>query len=185
MREVTTAFETAIENDSIFPFMLAEIEDTEGTLYVWSGYGELIWNDNTYIGLAGLGQVSNLEEVETLYASGVTLGINGVPSSLVSVALQEITQGKEATLYLGLLDPDAQTVVSDPSLVFRGLIDVPTLTDTGEASTLELTVESELIRLESAGNATYTPYFQKVDYPGDDGFNFVAGLVEQEIDFGA
>lgn len=184
MRDVTEDFAEAIRENKIYPFMLADIEDINGTFHVWSGYGILVYNEIEYLGLASLGSVSNLEEVESLYASGAVLTLNEVPSSLISTALAEIAQGKNATLYLGLFDATEETLISAPSVVFKGLTDIPTITDAGESSKIELTVESELIRLENATYFTYTPHDQKRTYPTDTGFDFVASLAEKSIEFG-
>jgi hypothetical protein len=61
-------------------------------------------------------------------------------------------------------------VIGDPVQVFAGSLDVPTLTEGAETSTLSITAENPLIDLNRAPNRRFTDVDQQVDYPGDTGF---------------
>ena len=60
-----------------------------------------------------------------------------------------------------------------------------TIKDSGETSTIELTVESRLIDLQRQRERRFTDADQKYFYPGDTGLQYVAGLQDQVIYWGA
>lgn len=65
---------------------------------------------------------------------------------------------------------------TEPLLLFTGLLDRPTIRETTDAPLIELTYESELIRLGTANVHRYTDEGQRAFYPNDRGFEYVAFL---------
>lgn len=183
-RNVTSAFITASRAGTVLPFLLAEVWDSEGALRVWSGYGDLSWDGETWIGTGDMGQVSAIQETADLYAGGATFSLAGTPASLVSMALGTMRQGLPTKLYLGFFDTSTLAIVADPALLFSGLTDVPEIEDSGEQSRISISAESELIRLETPVYRRYTHEDQQLDYPGDKGFEYVPTLQDREITFG-
>jgi hypothetical protein len=56
---------------------------------------------------------------------------------------------------------------------------VPTITDSGDTCTLEITFENALISLQLAPNRRFTDVDQQIDFPGDTGMAYVG--VEQNL----
>ena len=184
-RNVTSAFVTASQAGTVFPFYLAEIWDEDGALRVWTGYGDLSWGGYTWIGTGTLGSVSAIQETADLYAAGADFALQGAPGELVSMALGTMRQGLPAKLYLGFFDADTGAIVADPALVFEGLTDVPEIEDSGADSVITISAENELIRLETPVARRYTHEDQQINYPGDKGFEYVPTLQDVKIIFGA
>lgn len=67
-------------------------------------------------------------------------------------------------------------LIAEPLPLFTGLLDQPTIHETSEAPLIELTYESELIRLNTANVHRYTDEGQRAFYPNDKGFEYVAFL---------
>jgi len=63
-------------------------------------------------------------------------------------------------------------------------MDVMTITDSGESSTISLTIESRLVELERVRPFRYTDNSQKLRHPTDDFFSFVPALQDREIAWG-
>lgn len=136
---------------------------------------------------SGLGQIfaiGAVEETADLTATALTLTLAGIPSTLISVALGENYQGRDARLYYGFLDSDHQLTRS-PDLYFRGLMDTMDIERGAENATVTVTVQSRLILWERAPNRRYTNEQQQKDYPGDLGFEFVSQTVEKELPWGS
>jgi hypothetical protein len=96
----------------------------------------------------------------------------------VSLALQEPYQNRACRILFGV------TNVADVIEVFGGFMDVMTIEDSGETSTISLTVESKLVQLERAKELRYTNESHRALFPSDTFFSFVADLQDKEVVWG-
>jgi hypothetical protein len=118
-----------------------------------------------------------------MQASGINVTLTGVKSSLVAVAKDHEYQGRPLTVMLGAFDTSGD-LVADPTIIFSGFMDIMTISESGETSTINIAVENKLIAFERARVRRYTAEDQKIDYPTDKGFEFVTAIVEKEIIWG-
>lgn len=181
-RDLTAGMQAEIVKQLTRPAIFYEGEFATGTVRLWSGIGDIIWNGQSWQGAGLLGSVSPIEENADVRAAGVRVALSGVPGTLVSLALAEARQGKRASLWLAMLD-EAGAVLADPYLIFNGLLDVPTITETGEGATIELSYENRLISLRTPNIRRYTAEDQKAVYPEDAGFDFVTSLQDTAINW--
>lgn len=84
----------------------------------------------------------------------------------------------------GELFNNPSIIVSEPYIVFSGFMDVMTLKDKGDTSTVTVNCESELVTLENPKIKRYTPQDQAIDFPNDKGLEYVAALQDDEILWG-
>ncbi len=77
----------------------------------------------------------------------------------------------------------AKTLEGSPILLFRGKMDTMADTDTGEISTLALSVESELLDLERPREIRLTHEQQLQLFPGDKGCIHVADIQDKIIEW--
>jgi hypothetical protein len=56
--------------------------------------------------------------------------------------------------------------------------------DSGEASTISVTVDSKLVETEKASNLRYTSESQKSRYSGDTFFDYVSAIQDADIIWG-
>lgn len=183
-RNLTPAMITAIQAKTVQPFLLVKIETAGGDVRVWSGLGDLTLDSELYIGTGKLGTISPVQESTELRANGLNFQLSGIPSDIVSAALNDMKSGKNVQLWIGFFDTATQAIVADPYELFAGISDVPTLDEGAETSTLSLSAVNRLVELERKRERRYTKEDQAVDDPVDLGFDQVPALQDMEILFG-
>lgn len=175
-RTIPSALLTALSQSEVEPFYAFEAFFDSGTIRFWTGTGDKTLDGNTYQGLGTLIGISGLEEVGDLSAKSATVTLSGVPAEVVTLALAEPYQGRECRVYFGAGDEAVQA--------FTGLMDQMTIEDSGEASTIRLSVESRLVELERPRKRRYTQESQQARYAGDTFFSFVTDLQLKEVLWG-
>lgn len=193
MRNVNTTLLNALYdggnqvNDlkDIEPFYAVDMDFDSANLRIWTGVGNRTINGQTYQGTGSLLQIEGIEEVADLSAKGTTLTLSGLSSTVLSMALTEDYQGREATIYWGVLGVD--NVVN----VFSGYMDKMTIVDQGKSSSISLTVESKLIVLERANPRRYTHASHQAtiategyDNSSDTIFKWVTRLADKQVPWG-
>ena len=168
---------TGITSSEIKPFYAVELLFDSGAVRLWTGYENTTIDGDTYVGAGNLLSIPNVEEIADMSAKSAEIVLSGVSAELVTLALAEPYQGRTARILFGIL---GQT----PIEVFGGLMDVMTITDSGESSVISLTVESRLVELERIRPFRYTDQSHKLRYPNDDFFSFVPALQDREIVWG-
>lgn len=175
----------ANELTDIEPYYGIDLAFSSGNLRIWTGVGNRTIAGNTYLGTGSLLKVDGIDEVNDLTAKGMTLTLSGLSSTILSMALTKQYQGREATVYWGVLG------VADVVNVFSGLMDKMTILDQGETSTISLTVESKLIILERANPRRYThaSHLATVGTEGylnsnDTIFKWVTRLADKQVPWG-
>ena len=181
-RDLTASVQSAIEATQVQPFLLFEGLFSSGYVRMWSGYGDLSWNGQTWTGVGNLMGISAVQETSEIQANGITISMNGIPSELISLALQEAEQGKSGKVYLGFLDESG--VIANPHMIFEGKLDIPAIQEEGEMSTISITYESRLINLQRARESRFTNEEQQREYAGDLGCEFVPSMKEVTLTWG-
>lgn len=182
-RTLPTGFQTAVSAPVVRPAFLVQLNWPSGTVYAWTGYGNIAWGGHTFIGTGYLGKISEIKESGDLAANGVNLSLSGIPSALVAEALENNAQGQPAKIWLAAMAADG-SFAADPYLVFDGKIDQTVITDSGDSATITVQLQKELVDNRS-GARRYTHEDQQIDFPGDRGFEYVAGLATKTISWGA
>lgn len=183
MRDVTGAVQTALAADKIRLALLFEGEFATGTLRLWTGVGDLSWNGHTWTGAGQLLSASEIRETGDVRATGLTISLSGMPSTLLSVVLQSARQGYGGTVWLALFDA-AGAVIADPAITFKGRLDVPSIDEAEDGCTISVSYESRLIDLDRARDRRYTSEDQAIDYPADLGFDYVPSIQDAQINWG-
>jgi len=190
-RTVPASLLTALSQPEVQPFYAVELlfDDSDDTRYdeggysgenairLWTGYGDKTVNAETYTGSGNLLAISGLEEANDLSAKNITLTLTGIASSIVSLALSEPYQRRLCRVYFGTDDTTAIEV-------FSGFMNTMSIEDSGETSTITLTVESKLVRLEKASNRRYTHENHVSRHAGDTFFSYVADLQDKDVVWG-
>lgn len=179
-RDLSASMQTEVDAAAVEPVFFVEMDFSSGFVRVWSGYGEFTWDAKTWSGVGHLGEIEPLSEGIDFVANGASLKLSGIPSDLISVALGEYYQGRAATIYLGLLD-SAGAIIADPVPIYAANMDTMEINEDGETSTIIVRIESQAISLKRSREWRYTHEDQQIDYPGDLGFEYVAGLQDKEV----
>ena len=178
-RNVTTSLQTALSADSISPFFAFKLEFDSGTLYLWTGLGDQSIGGQTYTGTGAILQVSEVTETSDMEAVGAKLTLTGLDSSILSLALTEAYQGRPATIYFGVVSD-----LTEMTEIFSGYMDTMGIAETGNTCTIEMTIENKLTELEKVRAIRYTSAYQKNQYPGDLGMDFIEDLQDKKITWG-
>lgn len=182
-RGLVAGFQTATEAASINLILMAQFEFPSGDVNVWTGYGNLVYAGDTYVGVGDLGNVGTVEEALEVAAKSMIFSLSGIPSALIALALTDNYQGRPARLFIGALDSSG-AIIADPYEVFSGRMDVIEVQDGGDTATFNLTAESRLIDLNRSRERRYTDEDQRIDYPTDEGLKFIAGLQDKTLYWG-
>lgn len=203
-RTLSSAVSDALDDDVVYPFFAVELVfDTPNTLRLWTGYGTLIYEGQEWYGTGNMLGVSTVEETMQMAATGVSLTLSGVPSEVISLALQEPYQGRVCNIYFGMFaygalqqEDEAYILMQDGSKIglelqetgvteiFTGYMDQMNISEAPDTSTIQLSVESKLIDLERQRVARYTSEYQKSLYPLDRGLEFVESIQDLKLTWG-
>lgn len=175
---------TALGEKEVFPFFAVSMDFASGPLYMWSGYGDLVYEGNTYLGAGQILNVSSVGETTELEAKGSTITVTGIPSSFLALALTEPYQGRECNIYFGLLTPNTVSPIEGFIEIFSGELDQMNITEAADTATISVTAENALIKLERPVVRRFTDSDQKSRFPTDQGLGFVASLQDKELFWG-
>lgn len=183
-RSMEAAVSTAAQQTDIRAALLAYFAFSSGDVRAWSGTGDLSFSGDTYQGVGNLGRISRVEETVDIRAAGLTFELSGVPSSLISIALDDNYQGRTCTLWMGLFDTD-NALIADPFVLFQGRMDTMEIEDGGKTAIIRLTAENRLIDLTRLDSV---PYYTQADqaqlYGNDRGLEYVPAMQEAVIVWG-
>lgn len=191
-RDLPSGISDNLEDDVIFPFFAVELLFDDGTfdtidgqaadriLRLWTGNGDLSLNDDTFFGTGNLLDISAVEETVEIAARGATLTLSAVPSDVISLALTQQYQGRQAKIYFGLKKSGSTTFKE----IFAGYMDQMKIEEGPETSTIQLTLENKLIDLERPRVGRFTSEYQKAAYANDKGFDFVESLQDLQLNWG-
>jgi hypothetical protein len=182
-RNLTAAAITEITAQNMRPVIFAQLQFVSGIVYLWSGFGSIVWNGQTWIGVGTLGAIGSLSETSDITAAGLQLSLSGIPSDLITKALGEVRQGAPVILYQAFLTA-AGAVVNNPYNAWSGRMDTCTIAEGADTATITITCESRLIDLNRSREHRYQKQDQTVEYPGDLGFDFVPSLQQLNVVWG-
>lgn len=195
------------------PFWAVEfLFDSPNELRLWSGLGDFVYDGETYTGAGHLLQISEMQETSDISARGASMSLSGIPSSLISLALDEPYQGRTVKVKIGLRggsiptgsflalndtpdylivdSPDGKLDISYSETffmfdIFIGLMDQMNIEDNGTTATIGLAVESKLIDLNRPRGFRYTDQAQRTTYSDDKAFEFVSRLQNEDLSWGS
>jgi hypothetical protein len=176
--------QTALSNGTICPVIMLVITFASQTCYVWSGVGELVYGGNTYLGVGSLGKVSTITEGIEVRADGTSIELSGIDSTWLGETMTDVRLGAPATLYFGLLSLTTGQLLGNPYPIFRGSVDQPTISVSGQTFSIKLALENKLVDLQRPNMRRYTSADQRLAYPTDSAFGWVEQLSDQSLIWG-
>jgi hypothetical protein len=185
-REISTAAKAAAQAGHVIPIALAAFEFSSSVVRVASTPFNVTADADgdsvaeTFTGVGHLGKIAPVEEGSEQRAYSLAFHLSGIAAELVSTALGENYQGREANLWIALMDPVSYQIIDSPVLIFAGLMDTMDMEVSKEAA-LELRAQSRLARWEASPNERYNDAAHQARYPGDKGLQFIEQTVEKEI----
>jgi len=184
-RTIGSTFSTQLSSSQTRPFYAVEFLYTL-PLRMWTGYGEFTILSQDYLGLGNLMAISQLSESADIKANGINIRVNGLDTSILAQGFNETQQGVIVNVYFGVLTTtdNALAIVDTPYQIFSGTVDTVSISEDGDTSVIDYSIESKLISLEKALDFRYTDQDQKFFFPNDKGLEFVDDLQDKTIDWG-
>ena len=184
-RTLTAAVETEFSANALRPAVLVKAEFASGDVRVWSGIQDTTFGAETYLGAGNLLGISTALETQNLQANGLQFTFSGIPSSYVALALDPTEYRWGAiTAWIAVTDENFE-LIADPYKFFAGNMDVAEISDNGDASTITMNAENNLIGLRDAKETRYTHEDQVSRFTGDLGLEYMPTNADQEITWGA
>ena len=178
-----------VQTDSVIPYFMALVNTSAGDVAVWSGIGDIVSSVSgssiTYIGVGEFAMISPMQESQDLAARGVNLSLSGIPSALLSTLLGDVEQGRSVSVFMGFFNESTRTTINNEFELFNGIVDIPSVAESGDTATIAISAENRLIDLGKVRVRRYTQEDQARDDVTDLGFEFVPSLQDKEILFGS
>jgi hypothetical protein len=182
-RTATAGMQAALSGAHVRPVLLVDLDLDGGALRLWSGIGDLTWGGDVFAGAGTLLGVSGVRETAEDRANGCQFTLSGIEASVISAALTEEYQGRDAAGYIGAIADDG-SLIADPVAFFKGFMDVLDHEDGGETATLSVSCETKWAPLMRANVRRWTPEDQHLISDTDQGLDQVAALQDVEVVWG-
>jgi hypothetical protein len=181
-RTIDAAVTTASQAEIVRPVVMARLDFSGGVVLVNNSVINITFDSEVYLGVGGLGDISVVQEGVESRPYSISLALSGVPSENISIALGQDYQGRDAKLFLALLDVDHQ-LIADPVLIFNGSIDTMDIA-MAETATISMTIQSRMADWDKPRVRRYNNEDQIERFPGDKAFEFVPQMVEKSLVWG-
>jgi len=182
MRAMSTAMLAAFSGTQLAPAIFMTATFNSGPVYLWTGYGPLVWNGQTWLGIGSLGSIGLIDEGSTVEAKGIALQLSGIDPVLLADVLGEFALGQPVQVFLGLFL--GGELIASPVTAWSGRMDLPKIDIAADKANITINCESRLVDLNTACGRRYTQEDQQRDYPGDLFCMFVNSIQNVTIYWG-
>jgi len=141
-------------------------------VFVHTGFGRIVFDGNTYLGVGGLGDIDVLRESELLGPTQISFSLSHVDPNLLAEAKDAGRFKDEITIYEGYrLDTGA--LVDDPIILWKGTFEYASIKMDSTGSVVVI-AQSDLAVLEQKDGGRFSDEDQQRRFSGDLGLEFVA-----------
>jgi len=177
MRTLIAPVAAALSQSNVTLVQLVEMQLSTPLLVNTSSW-DLTWAGRTFLGIAGAGRIDTIDD-QPGELKGLGFELSGVPSSMVSLVLSELVQGKPVFIYTAIFDANAQ--ILDAVVEWAGWLDVMTIAEAAQTATVTVSAEHVGIDLLRPGNQRFSNQDQQRRYAGDTFFEYVVDQADQQI----
>lgn len=154
-RDLTSGMVTALEADAVRPVLIGRFDILTDPLAAWTGYGtfaptgtgDAALDGQTFFAMAPFMELSDVKEDQGI-GGPTTIVISGhdLDEELLRQIIRDKRQwrGRKAWLWLGLLNADEATVVSNPARIKTGVMTQMITSRNGEEATVTVTIDQDL-----------------------------------------
>ena len=189
-RHISQQMQQASQSSVVIgPIILVDLHFLSGHIRLTDASSDIAFDSNgdnqkeIFTAVGDLLEVSSFEEGAEIRPYSVQLQLSGIPSHLISLALQEHYQGRSGKIFIVFFDDDHQ-LVQDPLLLFQGRMDNMSLS-VGEDASISLTLKNLLADWEYPRIKRYTSESHAATDGSDRFFSFVTRTAHQEIEWGS
>lgn len=180
MRTLDAAITAAMPSPVVRGIYFVKLAFDSGSACWHSGFGDLTFGGDTYLGVGTLSSISPIKEESGVKAAGATVGLSGIKEEIVSMLLSEPYLNRKAYIYFMPLDEGDQPVAATPYMLFRGTMD-DISGEMGASASFTVSLKSRFADWERSRRSLYTDVEQQRLHPGDRGLEYVAQLSQKKI----
>lgn len=182
-RDLDAAIVAELESKSTLSVYLIDLQLESAEVNLTSGPININYNDKVYIKAPTLG-IEGLEDSMQLQGADIDVSLSGVASIYASAIESQEFRGNDLIVYLALIDETAGTIIDEPWIVHKGVINSTEMNrDASNGTfTIVLNVGNFFARFDEVTGIRTNPTEWKDRYPGDAIFDQVPKLQAQEIE---
>ena len=155
----------------VVPLTILVQLDLTSTIYLNLSPVTINYGGHDWLGAGTLGGVDEISE-STGETPSIKLSLSGVPSDMLSLALEEPVRNKGVTISLALLDPTTNAV-EDVFTLWTGLLDTMSITQSGETGVVTVTAEPMALEFARPKPFRYTNEEQDAVSSGDTSLQYI------------
>ena len=167
----------ALEERELWLVHLVSLAFDSGTGYYTDAHKDLTLGGDVYISSGALLSIPELEQSISDAGDTLDIKVSAVNTAQIALALSDDFRAAQGEIYRGILDQNAD-LVTDPELIFKGIIDRYELDEDTESSTLTWTLRKETSYWRSINGRRTSNGSQNIHFPGDEFFEFSGHNVE-------
>lgn len=171
--EVTQAVVEAAA-PSVVAALLVFLDIPDDPVYVTDAGANLNWDGHEWIGVGQLGSIEGPSESLDAVAQPFRLTLSGVDPALIASANSEHYAGRDAIVYMAILDPHTYAFLDEPTEHCSGEIAVMTFNADRNQASVVVEVEHRLRRLPITRR--WTDPDQRTRHTNDRFFQFVKDI---------
>ena len=163
--------------------------DNADSLFLNTGYTNIIYNSDTYLPGSNIVSLSAVEETKDVKTNAITIKLNGIPNTIIA-ALENVNAiGGVVTIYQAFWDDDTGAIKGQVYQKWQGIINSHAVDEENtERGNVNITVECKnivgAILNTRSGRFTSDTSFKKFT-ANDASMEFVASMVDFNPRFGA
>ena len=182
-RNLSLATRNQMIQQSMHPVMFVDLAfgTPPGRVCLHDYVGDIKWGGNTYIGVAALGNVDDIEEANEMANISLKLNLSGVDDDIIQAALSSDYYRRPVTLASGFLHTVTGRLLTPVETIWRGYIDILEIAVDSNEKRVSLTAENEDVDFERPNGSLYAHAQQIQDYPGDTGLQFLESIERAEV----
>lgn len=162
--------------------MAVEILFKNAPVRAHTGFGEIVLDGQTYLGVGNLGTIEPIKQTSNNGSSTLELAMSGLDPTLVAGILNQRTAGSKVKIYICSLDDDF--VINSSSIVFSGRVSTSGFTYS-ESMSVNIKVVDRLADWKRAGSRRFDYESHSSEYPDDKIFKYTAQISERPIYWGS
>ena len=182
-RPITASVLTEIDAAGNRYALLFLFDVKETALRFWTGFGDLIWNSDTYTGSGDVIKVGEIEEATDNRAVRVPVLISGIPAATRSKVFNHTWRNRDAKIWIAFFDT-TPAIISNPIPLFFGRMDTLELLPEPDSTLIEIGLEGKFIKINRTKERRYTNEDQIDRFPGDIFFDGMAESVNRDLPWG-
>ncbi len=191
MRPLPSAVNDCLGDIVVAPVQFLELQFDSEVLRLHTDIGDIDTLGQTWYGIGTLGAMSPVEESEDGAPTGWVAELSGIDVTLpdgqrlIDEAHNQEYRGRPAIRYLSFRNTITGVLLAEPFELARGQMEKMVFLDGSDGITsLQVTVESEMIRQKRPAMIMISNAAQRARDPADSSLSFLTQMVQHRVEWG-